>query len=225
MIQTLRICVKFCLYLIKIGEYMSYFINFLRVPKAGKSTDLLNAMKESITATGRPGNITLPVSSGNPAANRPALVSLIAGFKDIGEIDDLQNQFASNESAMRNLDAIDAMCDKTSYIVSEIVSDPITPSGEANIVSRTSMTAKPGNSLALLEAALKFQSDLGAENMVISRPISGPIGTIRMSVFSKNLQDLSEQMKEAPKHIGGMPDLVSSQPIRYIGRIVHRNKN
>ena len=53
---------------------MSYFINFLRVPKAGKSTDVLNAMKESVTALGRPGNITIPVSSGNPAATRPALV-------------------------------------------------------------------------------------------------------------------------------------------------------
>ena len=202
---------------------MSYFINFLRVPKAGKSTDVLNAMKESVTALGRPGNITIPVSSGNPAATRPALVSLIGGFKDIGEIDDLQTQFTSNETAMRNLDAIDAMCDKTGFVVSEIVSDPITPSGEANIVSRTSMIAKPGNSLALLEAALKFKSDVGADNMVISRPISGPIGSIRLSVFSKSLQDLSDQMKDAPKHIGSMPDLVASQPIRYIGRIVHRN--
>jgi len=204
---------------------MSYFINFLRVPKAGKSTDVLNAMKESVTALGRPGNITIPVSSGNPAATRPALVSLIGGFKDIGEIDDLQTQFTSNETAMRNLDAIDAMCDKTSFVVSEIVSAPNPPSGEATIVSRTSMTAKPGNSLELLEAVLKFKNDVGADNMAISRPISGPIGTIRMTVFSKNLQDLRDQMKEAPKHIGSIPDLVSSQPIRYVGRIVHRNKS
>ena len=44
---------------------MSYFINFLRVPKAGKTFEVLEAMQTAHSATGRPGHITIPVSGAN----------------------------------------------------------------------------------------------------------------------------------------------------------------
>ena len=47
---------------------MPYNMNFLRYPKAEHFDDVLNGAKESFNATGRPGNITIPVSGVNVMA-------------------------------------------------------------------------------------------------------------------------------------------------------------
>ena len=62
---------------------MSYFMNFLRYPSPGKTSAVLEAVIESVVAVGRPGNVAVPVSVGNPTIARPAIVSLVGGFQTL----------------------------------------------------------------------------------------------------------------------------------------------
>ena len=45
---------------------MPYVMNFIRVPKAGKAFELLEAMKKSHSASGKQGGITVPISGAVP---------------------------------------------------------------------------------------------------------------------------------------------------------------
>ena len=68
---------------------MQYFINFIRTPLPGKGPEVLAAVKASLDATGRPGNLTVPISVPNPTQNGAAFVSLIGGFQNLDEVADM----------------------------------------------------------------------------------------------------------------------------------------
>ena len=125
---------------------MSYFTNFVRVPSAGKMGVVLEAITASLAATGRPGFITVPVSAAAPNNPRPGIISTIGGTATLDDIDAIQEALLQNATIMNRLDAIDAMCDRTHWTVSENLSGPLgTPSGyEPKVVGRTFMVAKPG---------------------------------------------------------------------------------
>ena len=97
---------------------MSYFINFLRVPKAGKTFEVLEAMKKAHSANGRSGNITVPVSGANRGQPRPGLISLIGGFQTLYDIDQMQNGSLDNVEAQQRQNDNDELCYVTNYFVS-----------------------------------------------------------------------------------------------------------
>ena len=68
---------------------MPYFMNFMRIPKAGRIFEVLEAMKRTRAATGRPGNITVPVGSANQNNPRPGLISLVKTLKHVGKLPEL----------------------------------------------------------------------------------------------------------------------------------------
>ena len=128
---------------------MSYFTNFVRVPSAGKMGVVLDAITASLAATGRPGFITVPVSAAAPNNPRPGIISTIGGTATLDDIDALQEALLQNATVINRLDAIDAMCDRTHWTVSENLSGPLgTPSEyEPKVVGRTFVMAKPGKSI------------------------------------------------------------------------------
>ena len=207
---------------------MSYFTNFVRVPSAGKMGVVLDAITASLAATGRPGFITVPVSAAAPNNPRPGIISTIGGTATLDDIDALQEALLQNATAMNRLDAIDAMCDRTHWTVSENLSGPLgTPSGyEPKVVGRTFMVAKPGKKQELVDALLGTRDKISSDvKPMLSTPLSGPISAVRITYISTSLQDLEDQRREflgdRARNVG-LPDLVGQVPIFHLGRVVYR---
>ena len=206
---------------------MSYFTNFVRVPSAGKMGVVLDAITASLAATGRPGFITVPVSAAAPNNPRPGIISTIGGTATLDDIDALQEALLQNATAMNRLDAIDAMCDRTHWTVSENLSGPLgTPSEyEPKVVGRTFVVAKPGKRQALVDAFLGIRDKVTPDvKPMVSAPMSGPISAVRVTYFGASLQDLDDQIKEfrGQARSSGVPDLFSQVPVFHLGRVVYR---
>ena len=206
---------------------MSYFTNFVRVPSAGKTGVVLETITASLAATGRPGFITVPVSAAAPNNPRPGIISTIGGTATLDDIDALQEALLQNATAMNRLDAIDAMCDRTHWTVSENLSGPLgTPSEyEPKVVGRTFVVAKPGKRQALVDAFLGIRDKVTPDvKPMVSAPMSGPISAVRVTTFGASLQDLDDQIKEfrGQARSSGVPDLFSQVPVFHLGRVVYR---
>ena len=207
---------------------MSYFTNFVRVPSAGKRGVVLDAITASLAATGRPGFITVPVSAAAPNNPRPGIISTIGGTATLDDIDALQEALLQNATIMNRLDAIDAMCDRTHWTVSENLSGPLgTPSGyEPKVVGRTFMVAKLGKKQELVDALLGMRDKISSDvKPMLSTPLSGPISAVRITYISTSLQDLEDQRREFHRdrdRNAGLPDLVGQVPIFHLGRVVYR---
>jgi len=207
---------------------MSYFTNFVRVPSAGKMGVVLEAITASLAATGRPGFITVPVSAAAPNNPRPGIISTIGGTATLDDIDAIQEALLQNATIMNRLDAIDAMCDRTHWTVSENLSGPLgTPSGyEPKVVGRTFMVAKPGKKQELVDALLGMRDKISSDvKPMLSTPLSGPISAVRITYISTSLQDLEDQRREFlgdRARNAGLPDLVGQVPIFHLGRVVYR---
>jgi len=207
---------------------MSYFTNFVRVPSAGKTGVVLEAITASLAATGRPGFITVPVSAAAPNNPRPGIISTIGGTATLDDIDAIQEALLQNATIMNRLDAIDAMCDRTHWTVSENLSGPLgTPSGyEPKVVGRTFMVAKPGKKQELVDALLGMRDKISSDvKPMLSTPLSGPISAVRITYISTSLQDLEDQRREFlgdRARNAGLPDLVGQVPIFHLGRVVYR---
>ena len=206
---------------------MSYFTNFVRVPSAGKMGVVLEAITASLAATGRPGFITVPVSAAAPNNPRPGIISTIGGTATLDDIDAIQEALLQNATIMNRLDAIDAMCDRTHWTVSENLSGPLgTPSEyEPKVVGRTFVVAKPGKRQALVDAFLGIRDKVTPDvKPMVSAPMSGPISAVRVTYFGASLQDLDDQIKEFRGQAlsSGVPDLLSQVPVFHLGRVVYR---
>ena len=207
---------------------MSYFTNFVRVPSAGKMGVVLEAITASLAATGRPGFITVPVSAAAPNNPRPGIISTIGGTATLDDIDALQEALLQNATAMNRLDAIDAMCDRTHWTVSENLSGPLgTPSGyEPKVVGRTFMVAKPGKKQELVDALLGMRDKISSDvKPMLSTPLSGPVSAVRITYISTSLHDLEDQRREFHRdrtRNAGLQDLVGQVPIFHLGRVVYR---
>ena len=206
---------------------MSYFTNFVRVPSAGKMGVVLEAITASLAATGRPGFITVPVSAAAPNNPRPGIISTLGGTATLDDIDAVQEALLQNATAMNRLDAIDAMCDRTHWTVSENLSGPLgTPSEyEPKVVGRTFVVAKPGKRQALVDAFLGIRDKVTPDvKPMVSAPMSGPISAVRVTYFGASLQDLDDQIKEfrGQARSSGVPDLFSQVPVFHLGRVVYR---
>ena len=132
-----------------------------------------------------------------------------------------------NATAMNRLDAIDAMCDRTHWTVSENLSGPLgTPSEyEPKVVGRTFVVAKPGKRQALVDAFLGIRDKVTPDvKPMVSAPMSGPISAVRVTTFGASLQDLDDQIKEfrGQARSSGVPDLLSQVPVFHLGRVVYR---
>ena len=206
---------------------MPYFINFVRVPSAGKNGVVLDAVKASLAATGRPGNITIPVSAAAPNLPRPGIISLIGGFATLDDIDALQEASVNNKTVMNRLDAIDALCDQNRYTVSEVLSGELgAPSGyEPKVIGRIIMVAQLGKKQDLVDALLGVRDKVSPDvKPMVSTPLSGPLTAVRVTRFGTSLQDLYDQGREwlGQARNAGVADLLGQVPVRHLGRIVYR---
>ena len=207
---------------------MPYNMNFLRYPKAEHFDDVLSGAKESFDATGRPGNITIPVSGVNVTQQGPPIVTLLGGFENLDEIDPLQESVISNPEAWSRINRIAYMCHHANWVVSEILSGaPVIPANyKPKVVSRIFLSAKPGLTQDLINGLMEARENTEADiKPIVSRPITGPMGMLRISQIATGLQeldDLSQATRKAAAQ-AGVPDLLSQSPIRSVGRIVHSN--
>ena len=144
---------------------MQYFINFIRTPLPGKGPEVLAAVKASLDATGRPGNLTVPISVPIPTQNGAAFVSLIGGFQNLDEVDAMMDASFNDDNVQNRLAAIDALCHRSSYVLSENLSGPIErPDGyQPNLISRTFFNAKLGSRNDLLAALLEVREKAGSK--------------------------------------------------------------
>ena len=206
---------------------MQYFINFIRTPLPGKGPEVLAAVKASLDATGRPGNLTVPISVPNPTQNGAAFVSLIGGFLNLDEVDAMMDASFNDDNVQNRLAAIDALCHRSSYVLSENLSGPIErPDGyQPNLISRTFFNAKLGSRNDLLAALLEVREKAGSKvKPMVSRPIAGNAGLIRVTNMATTLQEMEDARKIALDELrsAGVLDLLSQSPWRSVGKIVHR---
>ena len=206
---------------------MPYFMNFIRVPSAGKTGVVLDAATASLASTGRPGFITVTVSAAAPNNPRPGIITTIGGFATLDDFDAFQEAALDNKTVMNRLDAIDGLCDRTHWQVSEVLSGALDmPTGyEAKVVGRTMSVAAPGKRQALVDAFLGIRDKVSPDvKPMVSAPMSGPISAVRVTTFGTSLQDLDDQSKEFRGHalISGVPDLLSQVPVHHLGRVVYR---
>ena len=207
---------------------MQYFINFIRTPLPGKGPEVLAAVKASLDATGRPGNLTVPISVPNPTQNGAAFVSLIGGFQNLDEVDAMMDASFNDDNVQNRLAAIDALCHRSSYVLSENLSGPIErPDGyQPNLISRTFFNAKLGSRNDLLAALLEVREKAGSKvKPMVSRPIAGNAGLIRVTNMATTLQEMEDARKIALDELrsAGVLDLLSQSPWRSVGKIVHRS--
>ena len=206
---------------------MPYFINFVRVPSAGKTGVVLDAVKASLAATGRPGNITIPVSAAAPNLPRPGIISLIAGFATLDDFDAFQEAAINDKTFMNRLDAIDALCDQNRYTVSEVLSGEMgmPPGYEPKVIGRTIMVAKLGKKQELVDALLGIRDKVSPDvKPIVSTPLSGPLPAVQVATIGTSLQDLYDQGREIAGHArsSGLADLLAQAPVRSLGRVVYR---
>ena len=206
---------------------MQYFINFIRTPLPVKGPEVLAAVKASLDATGRPGNLTVPISVPNPTQNGAAFVSLIGGFQNLDEVDAMMDASFNDDNVQNRLAAIDALCHRSSYVLSENLSGPIErPDGyQPNLISRTFFNAKLGSRNDLLAALLEVREKAGSKvKPMVSRPIAGNAGLIRVTNMATTLQEMEDARKIALDELrsAGVLDLLSQSPWRSVGKIVHR---
>ena len=206
---------------------MQYFINFIRTPLPGKGPEVLAAVKASLDATGRPGNLTVPISVPNPTQDGAAFVSLIGGFQNLDDVDAMMDASFNDDNVQNRLAAIDALCHRSSYVLSENLSGPIErPDGyQPNLISRTFFNAKLGSRNDLLAALLEVREKAGSKvKPMVSRPIAGNAGLIRVTNMATTLQEMEDARKIALDELrsAGVLDLLSQSPWRSVGKIVHR---
>ena len=210
---------------------MSYFINFVRVPSAGKNGVVLDAVTASVAATaaasGHSGFITMPVSAAAPDQPRPGIVSTIGGFATLDDFDAFQEAAINDKTVMNRLDAIDALCDRNHWTVSEVLSGELgMPSGyEPKVVGRIIMVAQLGKKQDLVDALLGVRDKVSPDvKPMVSTPLSGPLTAVRVTRFGTSLQDLYDQGREwlGQARNAGVPDLLAQAPVSVPGRVVYR---
>ncbi len=210
---------------------MSYFMNFLRVPSAGKNGVVLDAVTASVAATaaasGHPGFITMPVSAASPNIPRPAIMSTIGGFATLDDFDAFQEAAVNNKTVMNRLDAIDALCDRNHWTVSEVLSGELgMPSGyEPKVIGRTGMVAKHGKKQEIVDTIHGIREKVSPDvKPIVSTPLSGPLTAVRVSARGTSLQDLDDQRKEfaGQARNAGVADLLAQAPVVYLSRIAYR---
>tara|TARA_Y100000031_G_scaffold149028_1_gene186175 strand:- start:92 stop:733 length:642 start_codon:yes stop_codon:yes gene_type:complete len=210
---------------------MSYFMNFVRVPSAGKNGVVLDAVTASVAATaaasGHPGFITSTISAAAPNLPRPGIISTIGGFATLDDFDAFQEAAVNNKTVMNRLDAIDALCDRNHWTVSEVLSGELgMPSGyEPKVIGRTGMVAKPGKKQELVDTLLGIREKVSPDvKPIVSTPLSGPLTAVRVSARGTSLQDLDDQRKEfaGQARNAGVPDLLAQAPVVYLSRIAYR---
>ncbi len=213
---------------------MPYFINFVRVPSAGKNGVVLDAVTASVAATaaasGHPGFITSTISAAAPNLPRPGIISTIGGFATLDDFDAFQEAAVNNKTVMNRLDAIDALCDQNRYTVSEVLSGELgAPSGyEPKVISRIIMVAQLGKKQELVDTLLGIRDKVSPDvKPMVSTPLSGPLPAVRVTRFGTSLQDLDDQGREFAGHArssggAGLADLLAQALVRHLGRVVYR---
>ncbi|MDP7226915.1 MAG: hypothetical protein QF909_17315, partial [SAR202 cluster bacterium] len=186
-----------------------------------------DAVKASLAATGRPGNITIPVSAAAPNLPRPGIISTIGGFATLDDFDAFQEAAVNNKTVMNRLDAIDALCDRNHWTVSEVLSGELgMPSGyEPKVIGRTGMVAQLGKKQELVDTLLGIRDKVSPDvKPIVSTPLSGPLTAVRVSARGTSLQDLDDQRKEfaGQARNAGVPDLLAQAPVVYLSRIAYR---
>jgi hypothetical protein len=183
-----------------------------------------------LAATGRPGNITIPVSAAAPNLPRPGIISLIAGFATLDDFDAFQEAAINDKTVMNRLDAIDAICDRNHWTVSEVLSGELgmPPGYEPKVIGRTIMVAKPGKKQELVDALLGVRDKVSPDvKPMVSTPLSGPLPAVQVATIGTSLQDLYDQGREIAGHArssggAGLADLLAQAPVRHLGRVVYR---
>ena len=157
-------------------------MNFIRVPSAGKTGVVLDAITASVAgtaaATGHPGFITVPVSAAAPNQPRPGIITTIGGFATLDDFDAFQEAALNNKTVMNRLDAIDGLCDRTHWQVSEVLSGALDmPTGyEAKVVGRTMSVAAPGKRQALVDEAPGGGNAVALNVRFDVEGLAGPVG-------------------------------------------------
>ena len=202
---------------------MPYFINTYRVPKPGQFTAVMKAVAESLKATGQPGLVNIPVSPTMPRNSSMAVIGTVAGFATLDEVDAFFDRLLDDEGRLAGMDKVAAMCDQVNVSVSRVMSRASTPPEGfvPKIISRSFAVAKPGKGPELVELVLEWGEELG--NTIVSVPLGGQAGAVRVSQFVESLQaleDLQGQIAASPR-VKQLVELINAPVTRGVGRITY----
>ena len=207
---------------------MPYFINTWRSPKPGHFMEVAKATQEALQGTGKPGNVSTTISHPRPTERNMGVVGTIAGFPEIADVEEFFDAVLGDESRFASVEKANALCDHFNVSVSEVLHGPNTLPDNFNpkFIQRLFITPRLDKNRELISLIPDMREQFSVRsNIIVSRPLSGPSVSIRVSCFVESL----ESLKELNSQLIGSPiqktiqQSVASPTVRGLARIFYVN--
>ncbi len=206
---------------------MPYFINTWKSPKPGHFMEVAKATQEALQGSGKPGNVSTTISHPRPTERNMGVVVTIAGFPEITDVEEFFDAMLGDESRFASVEKANALCDHFNVSVSEVLHGPNTlpDNFSPKFIQRLFITPRLDKLRELLSLVPDMRETSVRSNIVVSRPLSGPSASIRVSCFVESL----ESLKELNSQFIGSPiqktiqQSVASPTVRGLARIFYVN--
>ena len=206
---------------------MPYFVNTWRSPKPGHFMEVAKAAQEALQGTGKPGNVSTTISHPRPTERNMGVVGTIAGFPEITDVEEFFDATLGDEARFASVEKANALCDHFNVSVSEVLHGPNTlpDNFSPKFIQRLFITPRLDKHRELLLLVPDMKETSVRSNIVVSRPLSGPSVSIRVSCFVESL----ELLKELNSQFIGSPlqktiqQSVASPTVRGLARIFYVN--
>lgn len=208
---------------------MPYFINTWRSPKPGHFMEVAKATAEALKGTGKPGNVSTTISHPRPTERNMGVVGTISGFPEIADVEEFFEAVLSDESRFASVEKVNALCDQANVSVSQILNPQNTGLDDFNpkYLQRLFITPQIDKMRELMAILPDMRQQISVKSgIVISRSLSGPSASIRVSCFVESL----ESLKEFNSQLIGSPvqktvqASVANSTVRGLARIFYINR-
>ena len=167
-------------------------IDVRRVPKPGKSKEVLEAAKASFENTGKHGLVS--ITSAGPLTSPRSIMTSIFG-PTLEECEAFQDSVVSSDEILNRLMAIDALCDLSASTILNVV-ELAEGMGDLKFINRRFLKAKRGHVGELLDALIEWRGAFKGAKPQISVPIAGDIDLIRVTMGGESLTTLGERIND-----------------------------
>ncbi|MCS5658780.1 MAG: hypothetical protein NZ842_00075 [Dehalococcoidia bacterium] len=163
-----------------------------RLPKPGKTFELIEAVTNRFKSSGRRGLVSVALTT--PHSGDRDVVSAV-GLSSWEELEELNNNVLTNTSIQKEHIDIEDLCIKTPTIqVLNVLQrgDHIT-SGGTQYMRRNFLYAKRGESAGLVETLLEWRSAMPeGKRPTVQRQTSGDLDLVRVTAGFQSISDMME---------------------------------
>ena len=163
-----------------------------RLPKPGKTFELIEAVTASLKSTGRRGLVSVSLTT--PHSRDRDVVSAL-GLSGWEEFEELNNNVLNDSSIQKRQTDMEELCIKTPTIevLNVIERGDHILSGKTQFMRRNFLYAKRGDSAGLVETLLEWRNAMPeGKRPTIQRQSSGDLDLVRVTAGFESVNDLME---------------------------------